>query len=75
MHRRVILIEHPPTITTEGGLLVVDFGLNNGNCIAFRPSTWMATRAVVARVTAEWESSIGENVTEFARPEEDAVSG
>ncbi len=73
-HRRVILIEHPPTVTIEGGLVVVDFGLNNGNCIAFRPSAWLASVAIAERVSREWHASLG-NVTDFERPSEEAASG
>lgn len=58
--RRVILIEQPPTMWIEGGLVYVDFGLTNGNAIAFRPSVWFATSAAGRTVSEAWHRNQGQ---------------
>lgn len=57
MRRRTILIEQPPDMWIEGGLIYCDFKVQNGSIIAFRPSVWLATSAIGHRITREWLAS------------------
>ena len=55
--RRTVLIEQPPDMWISAGLIYVDFGIDRGNVIAFRPSAWLATSAIGQRITREWLDS------------------
>lgn len=72
MRRRTILIEQPPDMWIEGGLIYVDFGLHTGNVIAFRPSAWLATSAIGQRVTREWLASGADVLPHRASDNDDA---
>lgn len=71
--RRTVLIEQPPEMWISAGLIYVDFDIDRGNVIAFRPSAWMATSAIGQRVTREWLDS-GADVLPYRASDNDDVA-
>lgn len=59
-NRRVVLIENPPKIWAEDGLIYVDFGIEGGTLLAYRPSVLLETHSRCDNAIKEWIEGKGQ---------------